>query len=383
MKQRFSKGLVALLVAALLLPLLATSVRADVPAEVTAARQLDNLAQASGAGAIAINRWQHDSHQYDMLLDGDPTTAWAAWGGGGGGGIAPPWAEEFAEEHDLDVPWSSPDNAEGPRWDIHRPIWFGADLGADVAFNTVVVAEGREGVNPIRAGQEGGNANISIYDWVIQVAPASAFPQGLYPLNEDAATNLMDDWRLHDDVWTTVAEGNGVGYYGIAIQFDTVEARFVRMRSTTGVLANVPHVQTFEVYNDPALAPPEVTPDLPEGGNNVLRFLADTVNYTLNGETRTSANPTFVTDAGRTMVPLRNVAEAFGGTPSWDETTLTAVISRPGQDDLRMQAGVDLGDGMYAMNEGGSIFVPLRFVADAFGAEVDWDPAARAAYVYW
>jgi predicted outer membrane repeat protein len=74
-----------------------------------------------------------------------------------------------------------------------------------------------------------------------------------------------------------------------------------------------------------------------------------------------------------TLVPLRFIAEAFGAQVSWQEETETAVISL---DDKTISVTVGiLTDGMHtsAVNRGGSVLVPLRFIGEIFGCTFDFD----------
>jgi hypothetical protein len=131
-------------------------------------------------------------------------------------------------------------------------------------------------------------------------------------------------------------------------------------------------------------APAESGPTASEGGE--LRFVIGSANYTLNGTTRTATAAAFLyeVDGGvRTMVPLRAVAEGLGGTANWVDGA--AEITVDGQT-VRVYPGAEnaLPDGMgYAINQEGTVFVPLRFVGETFGATPDWDGAAQAAYVRW
>ena len=142
-------------------------------------------------------------------------------------------------------------------------------------------------------------------------------------------------------------------------------------------------------YDRPITIPGEIESgyETPPSAVAILRFAMDSFEYTLNGETRTAANKSFIhefNNAGRAMVPIRNVAEAFGGTPVWESETSTAVIYLPGRDAIRVQANVPLPNNMgYAINNNGTIFVPLAFVSHEFGGMTNWDGVARVAEVIW
>ncbi len=79
----------------------------------------------------------------------------------------------------------------------------------------------------------------------------------------------------------------------------------------------------------------------------------------------------------RTMVPLRFVAESLGAQVDWVEATRTVVIAQGGKvlelpvDQL--VAGLDVP----ATIREGRTLVPIRYVAENLGAHVMWHPSAR------
>lgn len=91
---------------------------------------------------------------------------------------------------------------------------------------------------------------------------------------------------------------------------------------------------------------------------------------------------------GRLLVPYRGIAAALQGEVSWDAAAGRVVAMRAGrQVELTVGRATALIDGraraldaaplIYA----GRVYVPLRFVGEALGADVHWDPAYRAAVV--
>lgn len=85
-------------------------------------------------------------------------------------------------------------------------------------------------------------------------------------------------------------------------------------------------------------------------------------------------------DAGRVLVPLRGVFERLGATVGWDDQTQT-VLAQRGATSVSLQIGntqamingrpapMDVP----AMLVGGRTMVPLRFVSQTLGANVNWD----------
>lgn len=113
-----------------------------------------------------------------------------------------------------------------------------------------------------------------------------------------------------------------------------------------------------------------------------LRFVIGSTAYTYNGAVRQMDGAPFIdTEYGRTMIPLRVVAEVLGAQVGWISETRTATIVHYGVD-LAISADEPLPGGMgVPHNVNGRIFVPLRYVAYAFGVDVQWDGANQAAYV--
>lgn len=135
---------------------------------------------------------------------------------------------------------------------------------------------------------------------------------------------------------------------------------------------------------------------------------AQTVNVKVNGETVqwTDATP-FIDENGRTLVPLRPVAEAMGVQVEWRGDTQTAVFSQErvyatykevesvhfkvGESTARFYGNTVISasyDDPYEFTftmdtktvlKDGRTYAPLRYLAEAFGFEVSWDQATFTA----
>jgi len=145
-------------------------------------------------------------------------------------------------------------------------------------------------------------------------------------------------------------------------------------------------VQTTHVELTPASSVPViVTPQTQTpSGQRILRFAIGNVTFTDNGVPHVVEAAPFVAQ-GRTMVPLRAIVEAFG---SEDVAFSSGVITfSVGEQAFTMTIGQALigADGAYMgtpVTVSGRTFVPLRFIIDSLGAEVRWDGANQAAYIY-
>lgn len=90
----------------------------------------------------------------------------------------------------------------------------------------------------------------------------------------------------------------------------------------------------------------------------------------------------------RTLVPLRSIFEAMGADVEWDGATSTAIAKRSGVE-IKIQIGADemYKDGkaipvdVPAMLLNSRTMVPVRVIAEAFGADVQWNGNGRTVLI--
>lgn len=124
--------------------------------------------------------------------------------------------------------------------------------------------------------------------------------------------------------------------------------------------------------------------------NSVLGvFASQEVRVTVDGEVVAfpDAKP-FIDSNGRTLIPLRFVAEKLGATVDWNESTREIKITRG---DKELELKIDSNymrtkDGYKAMDtkaiiRGGRTFVPIKFIAEGLGASVDWDGKSKTVII--
>ncbi len=94
-----------------------------------------------------------------------------------------------------------------------------------------------------------------------------------------------------------------------------------------------------------------------------------------------------VNQNGRLLVPVRAIFEALGAEVDWDKETQT-VAAVKGKTEIKLVVGgtaVKNGSPVTidvpATNISGRVFVPLRFVSEALGAEVAWSDTNQCAYI--
>ncbi|MBC7765200.1 MAG: copper amine oxidase N-terminal domain-containing protein [Hyphomonadaceae bacterium] len=91
---------------------------------------------------------------------------------------------------------------------------------------------------------------------------------------------------------------------------------------------------------------------------------------------------------GRVLVPLRAVSEKLGAQVNWDEKTQTVTAVKGDTkvilkilDDVANINGQTVKLDMPAVVLSGSTMVPLRFMSEAFGADVKWDGDSRLVHI--
>lgn len=109
--------------------------------------------------------------------------------------------------------------------------------------------------------------------------------------------------------------------------------------------------------------------------------------YTVNGIEKAAHTAPYIKE-GRTMLPIRAVAESLGLTVQWNSATRTASFT-----DANKVAAVTIGAKVMYVNgtpmpltvpaelTNDTTFVELRSLATAFGVQIDWDAAAKTATV--
>jgi hypothetical protein len=129
-----------------------------------------------------------------------------------------------------------------------------------------------------------------------------------------------------------------------------------------------------------------------EGQETVLVLQVGSSIFTVNGISKELDFPPVVKN-GRTLVPIRAIVEALGGTVGWDETTRKATV-------ILGRATIELwiGKNAAAMNGvstridatnakvvpeiiSGRTMLPLRFVSEGLGCSVVWADATKTITV--
>ncbi|MDN5344570.1 MAG: N-acetylmuramoyl-L-alanine amidase [Clostridia bacterium] len=116
------------------------------------------------------------------------------------------------------------------------------------------------------------------------------------------------------------------------------------------------------------------------------------VNLTLNGSRVNPAVPPYIDGNGRTMVPARFIMEYMGARVDWQAAEQGIVIYR-GATTVKMRIGsrqayvngrgITLDTTPVILNvNGGTTMVPVRFLSQAFGGQVDWDAGSQTVSIW-
>lgn len=122
------------------------------------------------------------------------------------------------------------------------------------------------------------------------------------------------------------------------------------------------------------------------GGINIAAQ-ASAITITVDGRKLASDTPPVI-EQGRVLVPLRALFEALGASVEWDGKTQT-VTGRKGSTTVRLVIGQKtayVNGSPVTLDVPGKIIdgrtmVPLRFIGESLGADVDWDGATRTVIV--
>jgi len=142
-------------------------------------------------------------------------------------------------------------------------------------------------------------------------------------------------------------------------------------------------IATFSITEIEILAPPEPeTEPEPEPAYTVMQFTIGSTTWTEDGVTRTLEAAPFMS-GNRAMVPLRFVAEALGADVDLLRGTPRVVVIELDDIELRLSVGVALPDDMGTpVIVGGRVFVPIGYVSDVLGASTRWCDDTQSVYVY-
>ncbi len=145
--------------------------------------------------------------------------------------------------------------------------------------------------------------------------------------------------------------------------------------ATEAVTEEAPAVAPEAVTEEaPVVEPEKVIPAVPAGVTGVTVYINNAyLDCSAYGQNA------FIKD-DRTLVPLRSIFEALGATVEWDEATEGITATR-GVTTINLKIGdkkMYVGDNVVeldvpaSLTDAGRTVVPVRAVSEAFGAKVEW-----------
>ncbi|NPV91662.1 MAG: copper amine oxidase N-terminal domain-containing protein [Firmicutes bacterium] len=124
-----------------------------------------------------------------------------------------------------------------------------------------------------------------------------------------------------------------------------------------------------------------------------MRFAIGSTDYRVNDQAQTMDTAAVIKEE-RTLLPIRYVATPLGASVDWKAEEKKAVISINGKTiELRAGQNTALVNGVEVMIDPGNmnvspevvppgrIILPLRFIAENLGCEVEWDSDRRTVTV--
>jgi len=131
----------------------------------------------------------------------------------------------------------------------------------------------------------------------------------------------------------------------------------------------------------PTIVTPTLTPPISPSKMTVILSIDSKV-YTKNGvQADFDVAPYIDSSTNRTMVPIRFIAEAFGASVNWQDDIKTDFIYLDGKSlsiALNQPLPNDMGTAVLVKDR---LFVPVRYVSEQLGAKVDWNEATKTVTI--
>lgn len=123
------------------------------------------------------------------------------------------------------------------------------------------------------------------------------------------------------------------------------------------------------------------------GGNTASAPDAAAIRIVINGQTILSDVPPIIKNS-RTLVPVRVVSEALGASVEWLAESQTVLVKKAGTT-VKLKIGdhqATINEQMVSLDMPAEIIenrtmIPLRFVSESLGTQVDWDSETKTVYI--
>ena len=274
------------------------------------------------------------------------------------------------------------------RWNSSAKAWWDVAQGAGVTSALTMTCSA---TTLLVGGTTGALVRVDLSAPVAAVGPA-ALDLGSIPVNQArsatfAITNLGAgalDWSLENvPGYVTVTPQTGTGNGAVTVRVEGDSLSKGPYQSLLKVVTNGGDQVVTLRFNIAAAA-----------SVRIVLTVGKLVAMVGGGTVMLDAAPYIDKAGSRTMVPMRFIGEAFGAAITWDASTCRVLVETKGTPNhgpllMIMTIGssratvngktvtLDVAPAIVA----GRTFVPLRFVAEAFGADVAWNAATRTATI--
>jgi len=122
--------------------------------------------------------------------------------------------------------------------------------------------------------------------------------------------------------------------------------------------------------------------------NTIIIFTIGKNSYSVNDEIRRlDVVPYIDESSSRTMIPIRYIAEAIGASVNWDDDAKSVTITLDDQTisiilGKRVSENSSLDWGTPVLSSG-RVFVPVRFVSEQLGAHVYWNGSSQTVSIIY
>jgi hypothetical protein len=113
---------------------------------------------------------------------------------------------------------------------------------------------------------------------------------------------------------------------------------------------------------------------------NIILTIGSTT-YKNNGQDAVVDVAPYISEDGRTMVPIRIISEALGASVEWNANTQTDTIQKAGLK-LDIVVGQQLPNNLgMAVLKDNRLFVPVRYISEQLGANVEWNAETQTVTI--
>ncbi|MBQ7661187.1 MAG: copper amine oxidase N-terminal domain-containing protein, partial [Clostridia bacterium] len=217
--------------------------------------------------------------------------------------------------------------------------------------------------------------------------PACAFKMAtgaVFTIKSDVVFDDIILFQENDQNTIKVTDGATLIVTDKAILMSNHDYHFkIELEKDTVAILSAEAIKRFTIEGEGEVIP-YGAPAEAQGKTTVKLTIGQTTAY-VNGKAET-LDVAPVIENSRTLMPLRFIAEAMGAVVDWNAATATATL-KTSDVELKITLGSTTAyvNGaaktldVPAASRNGRTLLPVRFIAESFGAAVDWDGATSTA----